>query len=770
MKKWMIAACCLLLTVTAAAQPLNIVPTPKEVTQGQGTFSLNTDTRLAWKGKGAEEVALFFAEKVRTSTGFPLKKGKAGASGSICFELTPAIKGREAYRLEVTPTGVQALASTTDGLFYAAQTLLQLLPPEVESETRVQGITAWEVPVVSINDEPRFEYRGVMLDPCRHFLPVEAVKRQIAMLATYKINHLHWHLTEDQGWRIEIKKYPRLTEVGSSRVEGDGSIHRGYYTQEEVREVVEFARKHHMQVVPELEIPGHELAAIAAYPELSCQGLPTTPRNIWGVEDVVMCPGKEKMFHFLQDVIDEMVPLFPGSLFHIGGDECPRGEWEKCDSCQHRMQQLGYTREAQLQSYIIGRIEKYLRSKGKTIIGWDEILEGGNLDTTAIVMSWRGESGGITAAQAHHRVLMTPADQGCYFDYYQGDPIVEPPYFGGYYTLERVFSYDPVPAALRGTDGEKYIMGIQANNWSEYIHTPGRLEQGLYPRALALAEVGWSTMASRDAADFVRRVDNDHALRLQAHHINFHIPTVEQPGGSCNNVAFTDRTELALSTSRPLPIFYTLDGTTPTCHSLRYERPIPITQTTEVRTVAMLPCGLYGPVRSIMVKREDWHRAARPTVIEPGLSLKQFWGRYATPYNLPDVSEIPDTIVPAVESLRTLTEVPRNVRNVRDYAAVVEGYVEMPQQAVYEWNTQNQLVWIDGIPVVDNGAQAVPRISQNNGQIALQKGLHRLRVVFLGGIYNGWPTYWDDAKLHFRVQGAKEWQTVTPDMLFHDSK
>lgn len=766
-KTLLIALCFCCMAAFLPAQTLNIIPTPRQTVLGHGHFTLHADTRIAYKGKGAKEVAEFFAGKVRRTAGFPLRKGKLNATGTITFRIDPSVEGREAYHLSIASQGVVLTASTSDGLFYGAQSLLQLLPPQVEGEQRLSGVTAWQIPAAVINDAPRFAYRGVMLDPCRHFLPVDAVKRQIEMLSAYKINHLHWHLTDDQGWRIEIKKYPRLTEIGSRRIEGDGTIHAGYYTQDEVREVVEFARRHHIEVVPELEIPGHELAAIAAYPELSCRGEATTPRIIWGVEDVVMCPGKEVMFTFLQNVVDEMAELFPGRYFHIGGDEAPRSEWEKCDSCQQRMKSLGYTREAQLQSYIIGRMEKYLRNKGKVIIGWDEILEGGNLDTTAIVMSWRGESGGITAAKAHHQVLMTPADQGCYFDYYQGDPIVEPPYFGGYYTLERVFSYDPVPTALRGTDGEHYVLGIQANNWSEYIHSPGRLEEGLYPRALALAEVGWSPMSTRDAKSFIRRVDTDHALRLSAHHINLHIPRVEQPGGSCNHVAFTDRLDLALSTSRPLDIYYTLDGTTPTNRSLRYSQPIALSATTQVKAVAQLPCGLYGPVRTIYAEKQEWSPAAKPQVVEKGLHLKYFRGRYASPYNLPTASERPDTIVPAIESLRTLTNVPRNVRNVEDYAATVEGYIDMPERAIYEWNTQNHLVWIDGRLVIDNGQQAVPRISQNNAQIALDKGLHHIRVTFLGGIYNGWPTYWDDAKLHYRPVGTKEWLDVKAEMLYH---
>ncbi len=748
------------------ATRFNIIPQPNHISASEGSFALTPATTVAANGAEAKQVLGYLQNKMLCATGAKLREVGTKKAPGILLSIDKKMTGAEAYTLEVTPQGVVAKAATGDGLFYAVQTLLQLLPPAVES-TVAKTFSSWSVPSVQIADSPRFTYRGVMLDPCRHFLPVEAVKKQIDVLASYKINRLHWHLTEDQGWRIEIKKYPRLTQVGSVRTEGDGSTHRGYYTQQEVKEVVAYARERHIEVVPELEIPGHELAAIAAYPELSCTGKETTPRIIWGVEDVVMCPGRERMFGFLRDVIDEMAPLFPSVYFHIGGDECPRGEWKKCPDCQKRMKELGYTREAQLQSYVIGRVEKYLRTKGKRIIGWDEILEGGNLDTTAIVMSWRGEEGGITAAKAGHQVLMTPSSHGFYFDHYQGDAINEPCAIGGYSTLAKVYGYDPVPAEVHAAGRDNMVLGVQANCWSEYIHTPSQLEYRLYPRALALSEVAWTRPEAKPGfEDFQRRADGDAAERLSLRKINFHIPQPEQPGLACNYLAFTQSDTIALKTTRPLPIVYTTDGTAPTASSLRYTAPIVLDRSTVLRTACVLPCGILSPERTIYADKTDFAPAAKAADTKPGLTLTKWEGHFLRPTQITGEPSVKDSVVTDIEAVRTLADVPADVRGVRDYAARVEGYIDIPATGVYEFSSNKNQVYIDGKLAIDNSGEAVPRYSRNNRQLALEKGLHRVSVTFLGGIFGGWPTYWDNAQLHYRPEGGK-WAKVSAEMLCH---
>ena len=760
--------------IMSYAGDINIIPRPQEVIEGEGSFTFTTQTQIGWNGIEAKQVAEFFAEKLKTATGrsfnvVKLKKNpekQLSQASYVSFTIDPSIEGEEAYRLVVTPIQIQARASTGHGLFYALQSLLQLCPPDVENQVPVKTEMKWQIPSLTINDAPRFAYRGFHLDPCRHFLPVSSVKKQLDMMASYKINKMHFHLTEDQGWRIEIKRYPELMTFGAKRTEAEGDIHEGYYTQNEIREIVEYAAERHIDVIPELEIPGHELAAIAAYPELSCKGDSISPRIIWGVEDIVMCPGKETMFTFLQNVIDEMVPLFPSKYFHIGGDESPRGEWKKCPRCQARMKELGYTREAQLQDYVIERISAYLATKGKRIIGWNEILEGGNLQKDAIVMSWQSEEGAVTAAGKNHQVIMTPSSHGLYFDHYQGDPITEPTTIGGYAPLEKVYAYNPIPEKLRNSPAEKLVLGVQGNNWSEYILGPAQLELRLYPRALALAEIAWTQTQNKDYRDFCRRLDNDASLRLNAHHINYYIPQPEIPGVSCNRLAFTDKTKLTLTTTRPLPILYTTDGTTPDKNSKRYTAPIEINRSCLVKTAVMLPTGQIGPVRCISVKKEAPSPAAKAKAVKPGLKTNIYYGDYRLPEQIKGEACIKDTIISELTQLRTFTQVSPDVRGVKNYAAISEGYINIPADGVYEFSSVNSRIYIDGSLQIDNSRVYAPRDTRENVELALSAGLHKVKVIFLGGIFGGWPTYWNDAKLRYRPSRGT-WKDVDAAMLFH---
>ena len=459
-------------------QGINLTPAPVSLEQQAGKFALTSSATFKASTPEAKSVAEFFVNKLKTSTGYNLAISET--EGNITLNVDPALEmNAEGYKLVVTPAGIEINAKTEAGAFYGMQTVLQLLPAEVESKTVVK--TDWTLPCVTIEDAPRFAYRGVHLDPCRHFQTVEEVKRQLDVMAMLKMNRMHWHLTEDQGWRIEIKKYPKLTEVGATRLEGEGTTHEGFYTQEEAKEIVAYAAERHIVVVPELETPGHELAAIAAYPHLSCTGEEVTPRIIWGVEDLVMCPGKGEMFPFLEDVVKEMVEIFPSEYFHIGGDECPKGSWKKCPDCQKLIRKEGlqakdgHTAEERLQSWVIGKMETMLAKYGKKIIGWDEILEGG-LSPNATVMSWRGEEGGIASALQSHDVIMTPGGNGMYLDHYQGDSKIEPVTIGGYTTLEKTYSYNPVPDTLVAMGKAHHILGVQGNTWSEYMYTNAQRE------------------------------------------------------------------------------------------------------------------------------------------------------------------------------------------------------------------------------------------------------------------------------------------------------
>lgn len=410
----------------------------------------------------------------------------------------------ERYSLDISPEKVQIKAKSAQGIFHGIQSFRQILAAYPDGR-----IPAW-----SIQDQPRFEWRGMHLDVSRHFFSVDEVKKYIDYLALYKLNTFHWHLTEDQGWRIEIKKYPKLTEIGAWRngtmvgkydnQEYDAIRYGGFYTQDQIREVVAYATERHITVVPEIEMPGHALAALTAYPELSCTGGPFEVAKGWGVFDDVFCAGNDEVFSFLQDVLDEVLELFPSQYIHIGGDECPKTRWKACEKCQKRIKEEGLKDEHELQSYFIQRIEKYLNAKGRKIIGWDEILEGG-LAPNAAVMSWRGTEGGIAAAQEEHFAVMSPGSP-CYFDHYQvKDTSTEPHAIGGYNPLSKVYAYEPVPDALSEEEA-KYIMGAQANVWTEYMKTFDHVEYMSLPRMAALAEVVWTQPGKKDYPDFLRRL------------------------------------------------------------------------------------------------------------------------------------------------------------------------------------------------------------------------------------------------------------------------
>ena len=516
---------------------ITIVPAPSRVVAGAGTFVLTPETALAAVGPAAE-VAALFAQQIAPATGFalPVVDVAQGDRPVIAFELDEAAAalGAEGYHLMVAPSQVTARAAQPAGLFYAAQSLRQLLPPEVFQLAPVEGV-AWTMPCVEIEDVPRFGWRGAMLDVCRHFMPKDFVLRFIDLLALHKLNIFHWHLTDDQGWRIEIKKYPRLTEIGAWRKESlvgrlqhdaemtfDGVPHGGFYTQDDVREVVAYAQARHVTVVPEIEMPGHAQAAIAAYPELGNLTEPLGVRTYWGISDNVFNV-EESTIAFLQDVLDEVLDLFPSEFIHVGGDEAPKKQWRESPAAQARMQALGLHDEEELQSYFIRRMDAYLTSKGRRLLGWDEILEGG-LAENATVMSWRGVQGGVAAVNAGHDVVMAP-NSHTYFDYYQSDDRdVEPLAIGGFLPLEGAYAFEPV---CEGIDAEyaHHVLGGQGQVWTEYIPTPEHVEYMAFPRLCALAEAVWTLAGNRDYADFLARLEM-HLRRLDALNVHYRRPEI----------------------------------------------------------------------------------------------------------------------------------------------------------------------------------------------------------------------------------------------------
>ena len=752
-------------------QGINVIPVPVSLTQNEGVFKVGKNMAFQASTPEAKTVAGFFASKLNLATGYQVTVGDKEVSNGISLIIDESLDvNNEGYTLDVTANGATVKAKTPQGLFYGMQTFMQLLPAEVESPVVVSGI-AWTAPCVSVKDEPRFGYRGFMLDPCRHFIPVENVKKQIDVLSLFKINRMHWHLTDDQGWRIEIKKYPKLTEVGAKRIEGEGTEYGGFYTQEEIKEVVKYAADRFVTVIPELELPGHEMAAIAGYPELSCKGEQSTPRIIWGVEDIVMCAGKEETFKFLEDVIDEIAPLFPSEYFHIGGDECPKVSWKQCPLCQKRIKEEGlkgdkqHSAEERLQSYFVQRMEKYLADKhGKKIIGWDEILEGG-LAPSATVMSWRGEAGGIAAANMDHDVIMTPGSGGMYLDQYQGDSKIEPVTIGGYATIEKVYSYNPIPDTLVTTGKAQHILGVQCNNWSEYMYNTDLMEYRMYPRALAVAEIGWSPLTRKDYKDFERRLDNA-LVRLDAHNINYYIPQPEQPNGSTGLVAFTDKASLAFKTTRPVKVVYTTDGTEPTAESTIYSAPIEFTESGVLKIRSVLPSGKMSTARTITVEKQALAPAKEVAKATPGLEMQVAGGMFLESSKLADVKEWKKLAIKDLRQLTNQVPAPESMRGVKQYAAVATGYVNIPEDGVYYLSSDNEEVWIDGKLLINNGGE-VKRFSRHDTSVALAAGLHEIKVVFLGHIIGGWPSNWNDGSVKLRKEGAEKFTRITPEMLVH---
>ena len=490
-----------------------VVPLPRQIVLNAGKpFRLNASVKIVYPEGNSrmQRNASFLAEYLTDLTGKTYGTTTKTSGKCIVLKLGGDTTNREAYRIEVTSRQVLVSAATEQGIFYGIQTLRKALPI---------GFEQVALPAAVVQDAPRFGYRGMHLDVSRHFFSVDEVKTYIDMLALHNINNFHWHLTDDQGWRIEIKKYPRLTEVGSIRSETvighntgtyDGKPYGGFYTQDQIKSVIDYAQERFINIVPEIDMPGHMLGALSAYPELGCTGGPYALWRQWGVSDQVLCAGNDQTLEFIKEVLTELMGLFPSKYIHIGGDECPKTSWKNCPKCQARIQALGlvsdekHTAEERLQSFIISYAEKVVNEQGRKIIGWDEILEGG-LAPNATVMSWRGMKGGEEAAKQHHDVIMTP-NQYVYFDYYQTKDLTnEPLAIGGYVPIQNVYFWEPVPASL--TEAEKpFIIGAQANLWTEYIPTFKQAQYMVLPRMAALCEVQWSDPNQKNYPDFLKRL------------------------------------------------------------------------------------------------------------------------------------------------------------------------------------------------------------------------------------------------------------------------
>ena len=591
-----LAAMAFLLPSTAAGQTadFNIIPRPQQVNvSNDAPFTLNAKTviSLGTNSQDMKRNANMLASYIEQATGIRPAIGKGKSGAAIILTIDKTIANAEGYKLDADAKQIRIAGASAAGVFYGIQTLRKSLPLVNGKASKVS------IPAVHIADAPRFAYRGTHLDVSRHFVTADSVRQFIDMLALHNINRFHWHLTDDQGWRIEIKKYPLLTQIGSKRAQTvighnsgkyDGKPYSGFYTQKQIRDIVKYAADRYITIVPEIDLPGHMQAALAAYPDMGCTGGPYEVWQKWGVSDNVLCAGNDKTLTFIDNVLKEITQLFPSKYIHVGGDECPKTQWQKCPKCQARIKALnleakdGHSAEERLQSYIITHASNYLKSLGRNTIGWDEILEGG-LAEGATVMSWRGESGGIAAAKQHHDVVMTP-NSYLYFDYYQSlDKANEPLAIGGYLPLETVYSYEPMPKELTA-DEARHIIGVQANIWTEYMPTFKQMQYMALPRLAALSEVQWSQPALKDYTSFTNRLTEfTHLYDRLGYNYAKHLYNVAIHVDSDNKWR---EILIHMTTAGNAEIRYTLDGTEPTANSTLYTGAIVLQKSAKIRAAA----------------------------------------------------------------------------------------------------------------------------------------------------------------------------------------
>lgn len=766
----------LFLSILAALSVLNgmaqlktgditIIPEPVLLTSMPGSFVLNEKAAIHYSGQAAGKVAGFLNDFLQRSYNFKLPVSgyspkRIGAAHPMIILVEAASAKPDGYILEVN-TGRVYLQGDANGLLYGLQTLLQLFPlnkviasdpsrNKTQDSVKQQQLyaagqhAAIHLPGVRIQDYPRFAYRGMMLDVGRHFFPPAAVRQFIDMLVLYKFNRFHWHLTDDQGWRIEIKKYPRLQQIAAVRKETivghhrrsttyDGKPYGGYYTQDEVRDIVKYAAERNITIIPEIEMPGHSQAVLAAYPQFGNTGGPYEVRTTWGISKDVLNPANDSVFTFLQDVLTEVMDLFPSQYIHIGGDECLKDRWKESREVQQLIKKLGLKDEHALQSYFINRMEKFVNSKGRSIIGWDEILEGG-IAPNATVMSWRGEEGGIAAAKEKHDVIMTP-NTYLYFDYTQGQPATEPLNAAAYLPLKTVYNYEPLPPSLTPAE-RQYIKGVQGNIWTEFIPDQQLLDYMVWPRALALSEIAWSQPGKKNYLRFMRKLPLELA-RLNNAGVNFRIP---EPVGLESKVVTTPAVTVTLKPPvKGSFIYYTTDGTQPGTRSKPYTQPfelaVPENGTALVQCIVVLPSGRISPLYSATYVRKPYLPALTVKPGKKGVRFSLVNNTFANTRQLP-VSGDSSGILPAID-IRPLS--------LKNGGVTFSGYVNIPADDLYEFHLNSDdgaVFYVDDQLVVDNDGQH--DLQDRSGFLPLRKGLHRIKVQY----FNVGTGAWLDAGIY----------------------
>jgi hexosaminidase len=717
---------------------LGIIPAPLSVQKQEGFFELNKETALQYQTESDLKVAQLFATLVKAQSGFDLVIAKnfiVKPKTIISFNSATAIEktsNLEAYQLQVTSDQIN-LQGSSKGVFYAMQTLSQLY---------LNNFTNGKIPQCIVNDEPRYAYRGLHLDVSRHFYPISFVKKYIDLMAFYKLNNFHWHLTDDQGWRIEIKKYPKLTAIGGYRAQTvignyhdrmpqwfDGTPYGGFYTQEEIKEVVAYADAKFINVIPEIEMPGHAMAALASYPELAC-GDNTGPfltAQKWGVFPDIFCAGKEETFNFLEDVLAEVMALFPSKYIHIGGDEAPKTAWKACKYCQARIKKQRLKNEDQLQSYFIQRIEKFVNKNGKSIIGWDEILEGG-LAPNATLMSWRGVAGGISAAKQNHFVIMSPSTNGVYLDHTQGRSDQEPVTIGGDGNIAKIYNYNPTPSSLT-TQQQSYILGVQANMWTEYMPTANKVEYMLLPRLLAVSEIAWTSLANKDFKDFNTLRVPQHLAFFDQMPVLYRVPEVI--GAKDTSILVSDFYEFTFSPSvTGAQVYYTIDGYTPNETSTLYQNPfkvyVPKGEMRPVKSIVITPTGKRSAVTTTLLYNRDTLNSVDASNIKNKGAIKYYY----VPGKFKNTLEI-DTNLATKKGEVSQIALNKITGKAREYGLVFSGFFNVNENANFEFSLfsdDGSRLYIDNELIIDNDGKHA-RYESSAG-VLLKEGYHQIKVLY----------------------------------------
>ena len=713
-----------------------IIPAPKSILKTSGYFKLDAQTVIFLEGEENRKIVNLFKSHIKDNTGLDIRIVSIAPTvlrNVISFSSAQAqTYSDEAYILSISPSQI-IVKGKQKGLFYAVQTLIQL----------VNQYNAM-LPAIDVDDEPRYTYRGLHLDVSRHFYPVSFIKQYLDLMAKYKLNNFHWHLTDDQGWRIEIKKYPKLTQVGGFRAQTiignfhdrmpqwfDGVPYGGFYTQQEIREIVAYADAKFINVIPEIDMPGHSVAALAAYPNLACNNNPGPFKTYekWGISENVFCAGKDSTFYFLENVLTEVMQLFPSKYIHIGGDEVPKTQWKSCPYCQKRIRNEKLNSVNELQSYFIKRIEKFINKNGRTIIGWDEILEGG-LAPNATVMSWQNVQAGISAARQKHNVIMAPSTMGLYLDHTQGRSDQEPVSIGGDGRMQKIYAYNPTPEVLN-VDERKYILGVQANVWTEYMPTIKKVEYMLMPRILAVSEIAWTALENKSFPNFMEERAPLHLAWFDKTDMNYRVPTAigaKDTTINVNGYYFFDWKPSV----KGAKIYYSIDDYKPSQTTLQYTQLlkiiVPLGEQRPVKSIVITPSGKQSAVTTTWLKnRIPFAAVVETTDFQPGLKF------YYVPGNFKYTTEI-DTSAATLKGLASTVSINKIPNKVRQYGLIFDGYIYVNDDANYEfslYSDDGSKLYIDDELLIDNDLKHA-RFEISAGA-DLKRGYHKFKVAYFDG-------------------------------------